>query len=120
MFDAAYSTLLEDLSDHGLLDDVLVVAMGEFGRTPRINTRGGRDHWPGCWSVLFAGGGVQGGRVVGRSDATASTPADRPVTPAEVVATVYHSLGIDPATPLDSPEHGTMPLSAAPPIHELF
>ncbi|HYM13845.1 MAG TPA: DUF1501 domain-containing protein [Bryobacterales bacterium] len=98
MFDRAYSSLLDDLQSRGLLDDTLVVAMGEFGRTPKINPAGGRDHWPGCWSILFAGGGVKGGRIVGSSDEIGSQPKDRPTTPAEVVATVFSALGI----PLDT------------------
>ena len=71
-----------------------MVATGEFGRTPKLNAAGGRDHWPGVWSALLAGGGIRGGQVVGASDAQASAPADRPVTPQELLATVYHSLGI--------------------------
>ena len=71
MFDRAYSALLDDLHQRGLLDSTLVVAMGEFGRTPQLNSRGGRDHWPGVWSILLAGGGVRGGQVIGSSDALA-------------------------------------------------
>jgi hypothetical protein len=120
MFDRAYTALLEDLHQRGLLDSTLVVAMGEFGRTPQLNPRGGRDHWPGVWSILFAGGGVKGGQVVGASDRIASEPRDRPVTPAEVAATVYHALGIDPKTRLPGPEGRPMPLTEAEPVHELF
>jgi hypothetical protein len=94
MFDNAYSSLLEDLFSRGLLESTLVVAMGEFGRGPKINPSGGRDHWPQCWTVVMAGGGIQGGQVYGSSDATGSEPRDNPVTPADIVATVYHSLGI--------------------------
>ena len=71
MFDNAYSSLLEDLSRSGMLDNTLVVASGEFGRTPRINPAGGRDHWPQCWTMIMVGGGIQGGQVVGASDSTA-------------------------------------------------
>ncbi len=120
MFDRAYSALLEDLHQRGLLETTLVLAMGEFGRTPQLNPRGGRDHWPGCWSVLFAGGGIQGGRVVGSSDAIGAEPRDRPVTPAEVAATVYRALGLDPRTPLPGPEGRPVPLADAEPIAELF
>jgi uncharacterized protein (DUF1501 family) len=102
MFDRAYASLLEDLQSRGLLDDTLVLAMGEFGRTPKINPAGGRDHWPGVWSILFAGGGVQGGRVIGASDEIGALPKERPTTPAEVVATVYHALGV----PLDTELEG--------------
>jgi uncharacterized protein (DUF1501 family) len=116
MFDRAYTTLLDDLAQRGLLDRTLVVAMGEFGRTPQMNPRGGRDHWPGCWSILFAGAGLPGGQVIGASDATGSEPRDRPVTPAEVAATVYQALGIDPATRLPGPDDRLAPLVEAQPI----
>jgi uncharacterized protein (DUF1501 family) len=98
MFDMAYAALLADLHERGLLSTTLVVAMGEFGRTPQLNPRGGRDHWPGVWSVLFAGGGVRGGQVIGASDKTASEPCERPVRPAEIAASIYHALGVDPRT----------------------
>jgi uncharacterized protein (DUF1501 family) len=96
----------------------LVLASGEFGRTPRLNARGGRDHWPGVWSMLLAGGGVRGGQVLGASDRHGEEPHDRPVQPAEVVATVYHSLGIDLAASL--PGSGGQPLVEARPLFELF
>jgi uncharacterized protein (DUF1501 family) len=120
MFDRAYTALLEDLKQRGLLDTTLVLAMGEFGRTPQLNPRGGRDHWPGVWSVLFAGAGVRGGQVVGSSDRTGSEPRDRPVTPAEVAATVYRGLGIDLHTRLPGPDGRPLPLTEAQPVHELF
>ena len=120
MFDRAYTALLEDLRERGMLERTLVVAMGEFGRTPRLNPRGGRDHWPGCWSVLLAGGGVRGGQVIGASDATGSEPKDHPISPAEVAASIYHALGIDVATLLPGPDGRLLPLLAARPIAELF
>jgi uncharacterized protein (DUF1501 family) len=120
MFDLAYTSLLEDLSQRGLLANTLVVAMGEFGRTPQVNPRGGRDHWPGCWTILFAGAGVRGGQVIGASDATGSEPKDRPISPAEVAASIYHALGIDVNTRLPGPENRPMPLVEASPIGELF
>jgi uncharacterized protein (DUF1501 family) len=120
MFDRAYTALLDDLDRRGMLDTTLVLAMGEFGRTPRLNPRGGRDHWPGCWSVLFAGGGVRGGRVVGASDSVGGEPKDRPVTPAEVAATVYHALGVGPAARLPGPDGEPMALADAAPVMELF
>ncbi len=120
MFDRAYTALLDDLSQRGLLETTLVLARGEFGRTPRLNPRGGRDHWPGAWSVLFAGGGVKGGQVVGSTDATGAEPKDRPVTPAEVAATVYHALGLDPRTRLPGPDGDSVPLAEAEPVRELF
>jgi hypothetical protein len=121
MFDNAYSSLLEDLAQRGMLENTLVVAMGEFGRTPKINPAGGRDHWPQCWTVLFAGGGVKGGNVVGASDEMGGYPKDRPTTPAEVAATVYHALGIsigqelmNQTRPIRLVDHGVDP------IRELF
>jgi uncharacterized protein (DUF1501 family) len=120
VFDQAYSALLDDLAARGLLDTTLVVCAGEFGRTPRVNRTGGRDHWARVWSVLLAGGGVQGGRVVGASDRHGAEPADRPVHAAEIAATVYHALGIDPRTPLRTPDGRSLPLVPAAPVWELF
>jgi hypothetical protein len=91
----AYCALLDDLRERGLLDSTLVVWMGEFGRTPKINADAGRDHWPGCYSVLLAGGGVRGGQVIGSSDAIGAYPKDRPVSPADIHASVYSALGYD-------------------------
>jgi uncharacterized protein (DUF1501 family) len=110
MYDQAYSALLEDLVDRGMLENTLVCNLAEFGRTPRINPAGGRDHWPQCWSVYFAGGGVQGGRVVGRSDAIGGVPAERPVEPSEIVATIYRSLGLNLETKLPGPQGRPFPL----------
>ena len=121
--DRAVSALFDDLDRQGLLDSTLVVATGEFGRTPRINPHGGRDHWPGVWSALLAGGGTGGGRVIGASDARGSSPADRPVTPAELVATIYRNLRIDPETlaSLAQNDGGRDPLSDGfVPIDEAF
>jgi uncharacterized protein (DUF1501 family) len=120
MFDRAYAALLEDLKQRGLLETTLVVAMGEFGRTPHLNPRGGRDHWPSCWSVLFAGSGVCGGQVIGASDSIGAEPKDRPVTPAEIAASVYRGLGLDPTTQLVGPDSSSIPLADAAPIAELF
>ena len=98
--DQTLSALLDDLDRRGLLETTLVVATGEFGRTPKLNAAGGRDHWPGAWSALMAGGGTRGGTVIGSTDGEAAAPADRPVTPAELVATIYRSAGIDPTQPM--------------------
>lgn len=98
--DLAYSALIHDLSERGLLDETLVIAMGEFGRTPKLNTRGGRDHWPRVFSVMLAGGGVRGGQVIGSSDRMGECPHDTPVTPADLAHTIYTLLGIDPAQDL--------------------
>jgi hypothetical protein len=120
MLDRAYTALLDDLAVHGLLDHTLVLAMGEFGRTPKLNNRGGRDHWPSVWSMLLAGGGVRGGQVVGSSNRLGEEPKDRPVTPAEIAATVYRSLGIDLATELPGSDGRPMRLVEARPVNELF
>ena len=104
MYDQGYSALIEDLDQRSMLPNTMVCNLAEFGRTPRVNPAGGRDHWPNCWSIYFAGGGVQGGRVVGRSDDKGAYPAERPVSPAEVVATIYHSLGVDLHTDLPGPQ----------------
>ncbi len=110
MYDQAYSALIEDLHDRGMLDDTLVCNLAEFGRTPRVNPAGGRDHWPQCFTCYFAGGGVKGGRVVGSSDPIGGVPADRPAGPAEVAATVFHSLGFDLETHLPGPAGRPFPL----------
>ena len=100
--DAAFSALIEDLSDRSLLDETLVIMMGEFGRTPRFNQYGGRDHWPQCYSAVLAGGGIRGGCVFGASDRIAASVVSDPVAPEDLLATVYHLMGIDPkATILD-------------------
>jgi uncharacterized protein (DUF1501 family) len=95
-FDRAWSALLTDLADRGLLDRTLVLACGEFGRTPRINSQAGRDHWPGAMSALIAGGGLAMGQAIGRSDSQGAYPQQRPITPEDLLATVYHVLGIEP------------------------
>jgi len=96
-FDQAFAALVSDLSDRGLLDETLVIAMGEFGRTPKINTSRGRDHWPRAFSVVLAGGGIRGGQVYGASDRVGESPADKPVTPADLAATIFTLLGVDPS-----------------------
>lgn len=110
MYDQAYAALLEDLQERGMLEKTLVCNLAEFGRTPRINPAGGRDHWPQCFSVYFAGGGIQGGRAIGKSDPTGGYPAERPTEPAEVVATIYKSLGFDIETALPGPAGRPFPL----------
>lgn len=120
MFDTAFSQLLLDLEARGLLERTLVVATGEFGRTPHPNANGGRDHWPGCWTALVAGGGVKGGRVIGASDAIAAAPKDRPVTPQELVATIYLALGIGPAATIPGPDGKPVRVIDAAPVMELF
>ena len=122
MYDQAYATLVEDLHDRGLLGDTLVTTLAEFGRTPKVNPAGGRDHWPGCFTCSFAGGGVQGGRVVGKSDTIGGFPAERPVVPGDIVATIFHSLGLDHTTLLPGPAGRPFPLAdfGTAPISELF
>ncbi len=94
--DRALSGLIQDLSERGMLDETLVVVMGEFGRTPKINANGGRDHWPNVFSIALAGGGVRGGQVIGSSDTLGELPKDNPITPSDLAATIYTLLGIDP------------------------
>ncbi len=91
-FDAAYAALLTRLDRRGLLDTTLVIASGEFGRTPRINSVGGRDHWPHCWSALVAGGGIQGGQAIGASDARGEYPKDRPIPVRQIGAMAHRHL----------------------------
>jgi hypothetical protein len=95
-FDQTFTALLEDLDRDGVLDDTLVVVMSEMGRTPKINANAGRDHWTHCYSVVFAGAGVKGGTIYGASDAQAAYVKDRPVSTADICATIYRALGIDP------------------------
>lgn len=91
----AFVALLDDLSERGLLDETLVIWMGDFGRTPKINGDAGRDHWPQCYSAVLAGGGIRGGQVIGASDKSGAVPVERPLTPADVHATVFAALGYD-------------------------
>jgi hypothetical protein len=110
LYDRGYSALIEDLDQRGLLDSTMVCNLAEFGRTPRVNPAGGRDHWPQCFTCGFAGGGVQGGRVVGASDPIGGVPVDRPAGPSEVVATIFSSLGFDLEATLPGPAGRPFPL----------
>ena len=103
--DQGVCALMDDLAERRLLDETLIVVMGEFGRTPKLNTRGGRDHWPRVFSVMLAGGGVAGGQVIGTSDSVGEGPADNPVTPSDLAATIYTLLGIDPTLELTTPDN---------------
>jgi hypothetical protein len=96
-FDAAFAALIVDLQERGLLDETLVIAMGEFGRSPRINADGGRDHWGSCFSLAAAGAGIAGGQVIGSSDRDGAFPASRVLRPPDLAATIFHLLGINPA-----------------------
>jgi hypothetical protein len=121
-FDQAFSTLLEDMKERGLLQNTIVTAMGEFGRTPKINPAGGRDHHPGVWTIIMGGGPIKGGRIIGESDELGYIPKTRPVTPAEVAATLYQGLGFDPHRELPGPQNRPLPLADfnVQPIKELF
>lgn len=117
--DAAFASLVEDLADRGLLDETLVIMMGEFGRTPRFNSNGGRDHWPHCFSVVLAGGGVHGGHVLGASDKLAAYPTTNPVSPEDLIATLYDCLGLDPHTVIHDQDHRPYHVAEGTPIREL-
>jgi hypothetical protein len=117
----AFAALLDDLEERGLLASTLVVWMGDFGRTPLINNTAGRDHWPHCYSMVLAGGGIRGGQVIGESDARGAYPRSNPVTPADIHATVFTALGYDPQkTTYTSPEGRPFPLSEGTPIRPLL
>lgn len=118
--DQGLSALIGDLDARGLLDSTLVVAMGEFGRTPRINGQGGRDHWPDCYTVLLAGGGVQGGAVYGSSDRIGAFPETDPVTPGDLAATIYWRFGINPATEIRDQSGRPDFLARGAPLERLF
>jgi hypothetical protein len=119
-FDLGYTTLLDDLQQRGLLDETLVAIIGEFGRTPKINGKAGRDHWPGCFSITLAGAGIRGGLVHGASDKTAAYPVRDAVSPEEVAATIYHALGIPADTELVDHSGRPFPLATGKPLLELF
>jgi hypothetical protein len=119
--DRGFSALVTDLKDCGLLDTTLVVLTTEFGRTPRINTMAGRDHWPQAFSIVMAGGGVKPGIVVGATDKIGGTVTDRPITPPDMAATLLYGLGIDPGATLHTPTGRPVELaSGGKPVLELF
>jgi Protein of unknown function (DUF1501) len=119
-FDAGVAALVEDLHDRGLSDDVLVISFGEFGRTPKINKDAGRDHWPGAMSILYAGGGLKMGQMIGTTDSTASYPNSKPYTPGCVLSTMYHVVGIDHKHVFYDDAKRPLPvLSEGDPIQEL-
>jgi hypothetical protein len=118
--DQGYSALIGDLADRGLLDETLVVAVGEFGRTPKINATGGRDHWGKCQSALLAGGGIRGGQVYGSSDAQAAYPKDNPVSPSDLLATLYHAFGIAPDSEVRDREGRPVRICDGQPVLKLF
>lgn len=116
MTDQTLPTLLDELDQRGLLETTLVVWMGEFGRTPKINTAASRDHWPDCYTVLLAGGGVKRGFVYGSSDKTGSHPTENPVRPDDLSATIYYLLGIDPQTEVSGIDKRPLRISDGTPI----
>jgi len=118
--DMSLSTLLDDLEDRGLLDTTLVVAMGEFGRTPKVNKTAGRDHYPSAGNVVLAGAGIQGGAVVGATDRNGAEPKTRPWYPEDFAATIYHALGIDPHRTYFPRLPRPTPISSGEVIRELF
>jgi uncharacterized protein (DUF1501 family) len=108
--DRACAALIEDLHERGLLDDTLVVFLTEFGRTPRINREGGRDHWGAAGSIFFAGGGTRGGQVIGGTDRHAAAPTGPPYSPGDVAATIYRAIGIDGETILYDRQNRPLPV----------
>jgi uncharacterized protein (DUF1501 family) len=120
ILDTAYTALLEDLSDRGMLGDTLVVWCAEFGRTPKINGAGGRDHWGPVFSVALSGGGVKGGAVYGASDKLAAYPRDGRVTPQDLHATIYHCLGIPRDTEMYDGLGRPLPITRGEPIRQIL
>jgi uncharacterized protein (DUF1501 family) len=122
VLDAGLSALIEDLHDRGMLENTLIVCMGEFGRTPRINQNNnvpGRQHWPHCYSAILGGGGIRGGAVYGESDKTGSYVKDKPVRPQDFSATVFHALGV-PYESKVTKDGLSKPLSTGTPLVDLF
>jgi uncharacterized protein (DUF1501 family) len=118
--DRAMAALVEDLVKEGRWQDTVVVWMGEFGRTPRINDNISRDHWPECYTVLLAGGGLKRGFVYGASDKNGAFPERDPVRPDDLAATMFAALGIDPGSEVLDPADRPLPIAAGQPITELF
>jgi uncharacterized protein (DUF1501 family) len=118
--DGTLSALLDDLKDRGLLGETLVYWTGDFGRTPKVNDKAGRDHWPQCQSIVMAGGGIRGGITYGASDPTGAFPKDDPLRPDDITATLFHALGLDPATEIRDQLGRPLPISAGSPIKALF
>lgn len=119
-FDPTFAALMDDLSERGLLDETLVVVIGEFGRTPKINTNGGRDHWGHVFSFAMAGAGIRGGQVIGASDKNGAYPATTPITGGDLTATIFHLLGIDSSGVFHDRESRPHPLTKGEPIAAMF
>ncbi|MBL9122473.1 MAG: DUF1501 domain-containing protein [Planctomycetaceae bacterium] len=119
-FDMAFSALVEDLTQRGLLDETLVLVLSEFGRSPRINAAGGRDHWGNVFSLALAGGGIRGGHVHGSSDALGGAPKSGRVMPPDLLATLFHALGIPPATEIHDRVGRPLPIARGEVLHEIL
>jgi uncharacterized protein (DUF1501 family) len=121
LLDSALSGLINDLGDRGMLESTLVLCMGEFGRTPKINKDSGRDHYPRAWSLALAGGGIQGGRVIGETDADGVEVVKRPVRIPDLLATVYTCLGVDPLKKVPTPIGARLQMTdKGTPVQELL
>ncbi len=120
-FDWAFTALIEDLGYRGMLNDTVVCVLSEFGRTPGINPRGGRDHHPGVWTNFMAGGPIKGGQVIGSSDKQGARPQNNPIEPPQILASIYHAMGIDLETTMfPGPGNRPIRLIEAEPIDQLF
>ena len=120
-FDLAFTALIEDLSQRGLLEDTVVTVLSEFGRTPQVNGRGGRDHYPAAWTNFMVGGNIKGGQVIGATDKIGSQPVDKPIEPPQILASIYHGMGIDlDTTMMPGPGERPVRLVEAEPIPWLF
>ena len=128
MLDKGFSAFLQDMESRGLLEETMIVMLGEFGRSPEkgvstsgnVNSSDGRDHWPYCYTAVVAGAGMKPGYVHGESDATGASPKDKPVHPTELLASVYHAVGIDPETIVYNHLNQPRELVKAKPVNELF
>ena len=120
-FDWAFTALIEDLEQRGLLENTVVAVLSSMGRTPQLNARGGRDHWPQAWTNFMCGGSIKGGQVIGSTDKTGSAPADNPVQPPQILASIYHAMGINlDNTMMPGPGGRPVRLIEAEPIPWLF
>jgi hypothetical protein len=118
--DKAFAALISDLDARGLLDTTMVIGLGEFGRTPKINSSAGRDHWPDCYTVVMAGGGIRGGQIRGSSDRIGAYPDSDPATPGDLAATIYAYYGLDPHTEIHDATGRPFRLAEGEPMNELF
>jgi uncharacterized protein (DUF1501 family) len=120
-FDQGFTALIDDLDQRGMLANTVVAVLSEFGRTPRLNGRGGRDHYPNVWTNFLAGGNIRGGQVIGASDRISSAPFDNPIEPPQILASIYHGMGINlDTTMMPGPGGRPVRLVEAEPIRQLF